>query len=511
MSHIRVRFAPSPTGFLHVGGLRTALYNYLFAKKHGGTFVLRIEDTDQKRFVSGAAENLIHVLDSMGIQHDEGFFIQDGVLVQKGEYGPYVQSERLEIYREYVQKLIDAQKAYYCFCSAGRLSALREEQIQNKQAAKYDKFCLSLSSEEREERLQANEPHVIRLDVDESRGDIVFDDIVRGTVIIHAKDVDDQVLLKSDGFPTYHLAVVVDDYLMRISHVIRGEEWISSTPKHILLYEALGFPIPQFAHIPLLLNPDKTKLAKRQGDVAVEDFLQKGYLTEALINFIALLGWNPGQGSTQEIFSLNELVEIFDLQNVHKSGAVLDLKKLDWMNAEYIKRLSVDELYERVSAGGFLAKDFVQGAPDTMQGEEYVKKVLTLERERLVRLADVGENNKFFFTDEMQYESALLHWKQNTAEMTQDALEKAQKILSELDDTDWENKETVEKVLMEAAGEYRPAHSPTGSVSGRGDFLWPLRVALTGVERSPSPFDVAWVLGKDESLKRIGGALEKLK
>lgn len=518
---VRVRFAPSPTGYLHVGGFRTALYNYLFAKKHGGAFVLRIEDTDQKRFVPGALENLVDILDTMGLVHDEGVFtnhelqtiysdnervnhaeakesVNYPTTVEVGTYGPYIQSERLSLYREYAEKLIGNGRAYYCFCSAERLEQVREEQMKNKQAPKYDKHCLSLPQDEVKRKLQAGEPHVIRLNVSDARGDIVFDDLVRDQVKINVKDIDDQVLMKSDGFPTYHLANVVDDHLMEITHVIRGEEWLPSTPKHILLYEAFGWETPQFAHIPLLLNPDKSKLSKRQGDVAVEEYLKKGYLKEALINFVALLGWNPGQGSTQEIFSLEELAGTFDLANVHKAGAVFDLKKLDWMNAEYIKRLSIDELHERISSGGFFEKLFIKDAPEEMRSEEYLKKVLTIERERLAKLSDVGEQNLFFFTTDPVYDPQKLNWKENTPEMTKESLGRAYKILSELSEDDWASREMLEKVLMEAAGEKR------------GDFLWPLRFALTGADRSPSPFDVVWVLGKGESLKRIQNALKML-
>ncbi|MEI8096926.1 MAG: glutamate--tRNA ligase [Candidatus Moraniibacteriota bacterium] len=500
MSEVRVRFAPSPTGQLHVGSLRTALYDYLFAKKLGGKYVLRIEDTDQSRLVPGALENLINTMDTMGVHHDEGVFIEDGEIIQKGEYGPYVQSERLPIYKEYAEKLIESEKAYYCFCSVSRLAAVREEQTKNKCAPKYDKFCLGLSAEDIEERLSANEPYVIRLNIKESRGDIVFDDLIRGKVTIHAKDIDDQVLMKSDGFPTYHLANVVDDHLMHITHVIRGEEWLPSTPKHILLYEAFDWEMPAFAHLSLLLNPDKSKLSKRQGDVAVEDYLKKGYLKETIINFVALLGWNPGDGNTQEIFTLDELVEKFDLSQVHKAGAVFDLKKLDWMNAEYIKKLSLDDLYD--CGLPFLeTKEFFKTWTDNQsegQKKEFVKRVLRIEQDRLTKLSDIGDNNPFFFTNDISYDTALLNWKQNTAEATKEALKNALETLSSLSDADWENKELVEKILMDKAGDKK------------GDFLWPLRVALTGVDRSPSPFDVAWVLGKEKSLERINLALQKL-
>lgn len=486
MPNVRVRFAPSPTGYLHVGGLRTALYNYLFAKRHGGTFILRVEDTDRNRFVEGAIESLAQVMEMTGLVPDEGVFLEDGTLTQKGDKGPYIQSERLDIYRQYADELIANDKAYHCFCTAERLEQVRAEQTANKQAPRYDKHCLSLMKDDVQRRIDAGEPHVIRLNVSVERGDIIFDDLVRGQVKINAKDIDDQVLMKSDGFPTYHLANVVDDHLMEITHVLRAEEWLPSTPKHILLYEAFGWETPEFAHIPLLLNPDKSKLSKRQGDVAVEDYLKKGYLKEALINFVALLGWNPGAGSTEEIFSLDELTKIFDLAQVHKAGAVFDLKKLDWMNAEYIKRLPIDELY--AAARPFLDAD---------KDEAFLKRVLAVEQDRLAKLSDVGVNNPFFFT-EPSYEAALLNWKDNSSEATKAALEKAHGILENLTDIEWEKRDVLERILLEAAGEKR------------GDFLWPLRVALTGAQKSPSPSDCAWVLGRDMSLIRIRQAIEKL-
>lgn len=494
---IRVRFAPSPTGYLHIGGVRTALYNYLFAKKNSGAFVLRIEDTDQKRFVPGAIESLIATLNNTGMIHDEGVFLKDDAVIQKGAFGPYIQSERLDIYKKYAEELVKNGKAYHCFCSAERLTQVREEQMKNKQAPKYDKHCLTLASEEVQKKIVAGEPYVLRLNVLEKRGDVIFDDLIRGQVKINVRDIDDQVLMKSDGFPTYHLASVVDDHLMEITHVIRAEEWLPSTPKHILLYEAFGWEVPKFAHIPLILNPDKSKLSKRQGDVAVEDYLAKGYLKEAMINFVALLGWNPGQGSTQEIFSLEELARVFDLANVHKAGAVFDLKKLDWMNGEYIKKLSVDELYEKVLESGFPERSLIADAPEEMRTAEYLKKVLTIERERLTKLSDIGEGNQFFFISDISYDNALLNWKQNTQEMTKAALAKAEKIISDISEKKW-TKENLEKILMDAAGEQR------------GDFLWPLRVALTGVQKSPSPFEIAWILGKTESLERVKNAIKRL-
>lgn len=497
MSNVRVRFAPSPTGYLHVGSLRTALYNYLFAKKQGGTYILRVEDTDQKRFVEGSMESLIRSLDSMFVGADEGVVLVNNTVTEKGGHGPYEQSKRLPLYREYIEKLLESKQAYYCFCTHERLEELRNEQTKNKQAPKYDKHCMSLSSEERGQKLSEKIPYVIRLNVNPERGAVVFQDMVRGKVSIHTKDVDDQVLMKSDGFPTYHLANVVDDHLMEITHVIRGEEWLPSTPKHVLLYEAFGWEAPQFAHLPLLLNADKSKLSKRQGDVAVEDYLKKGYLKEALLNFVALLGWNPGKGSTQEIFTLDELVEAFDFAQIHKGGAVFDLKKLDWMNGEYLKKLSVDELYTRAHEFGQFQNEFFATVGDGQKTESFLKRVLSVERDRLVRLTDIGIQNPFFFSD-IAYDAKLLHWKDNDAAMTRASLEQAEKLLNEFDDATWDNLTLIEEKLLAAAGEKR------------GDFLWPLRVALTGAERSPSPAQVTWVLGKTESLSRVQQALQKL-
>ncbi|HHE54163.1 MAG TPA: glutamate--tRNA ligase, partial [Caldithrix abyssi] len=332
MVDVRVRFAPSPTGYVHVGSLRTALYNYLFARHNKGQFVLRIEDTDRNRYVPGAVENLLETLQWAGLDYDEG-------PEKGGPYGPYFQSERMEIYSQHVQILLEKDAAYPCFCSEERLSAMREEQAQKNLPIMYDGHCRNIPKEQALERMK-NETHVIRLKVPRN-GTTIVEDLIRGTVSFENNVIDDQILLKSDGYPTYHLANVVDDHLMKISHVIRGEEWLPSTPKHILLYQAFGWELPQFAHLPLLLNPDRTKLSKRQGDVAVEDYRAKGFLPQALVNFVALLGWN--KGDDQEIFSLEELIEYFSLERVNKAGAVFDLKKLEWMNGHYIRNIDEQE------------------------------------------------------------------------------------------------------------------------------------------------------------------------
>lgn len=506
---VRVRFAPSPTGYLHVGGLRTALFNYLFARKHGGTLILRIEDTDRNRFVEGAAERLMESLHGLGISYDEGVFPEgaepEGVATHgserypgticAGETGPYIQSDRLYIYREYAEQLVESGKAYRCFCTPERLSELRETQAAAKQPPKYDKKCRTLTSEEVAEKMNAGVPSVIRLDVPSDRGEIVFRDMVRGEVSIDASVIDDQVLLKSDGYPTYHLASVVDDHLMGISHVIRGEEWLPSTPKHILLYEAFSWKAPEFAHLPLLLNPDKSKLSKRQGDVAVEDYLKKGYLPEALVNFVALLGWNPGKGNTQEIYSLEELVTAFDMTQVHKSGAVFDLRKLEWLNAHYIKSLPLDELVTRARLI-METKEWFQNTFDACKTDEYLSRVLSIEQERLETLDEAGEGNPCFFA-EPEIDPKLLPWKDNSTEDTKASLERARGILEKVSDEDW-TREKLGEILLDAAGDKR------------GDFLWPLRVALSGAKKSPPPQDIAWVIGRDATLGRIDASMNTI-
>ena len=497
MNKIRVRFAPSPTGYMHVGNFRTALYGYLFAKKNDGEFILRVEDTDQKRYVQDSLEKLIKIINWAGLDYSEGVYIKDGKIVQKGEFGSYIQSERLDIYKKYAEQLVAEGKAYYCFCIPERLEEMRQEQLAQKRAPMYDRNCLKLSPEEIKEKLAKGEKYVIRQKIN-TEGITEFEDLVRGKVQIKNDLLDDQVLLKSDSYPTYNFANVIDDHLMEISHVFRGEEYVSSTPKYIQLYQNFGWDIPEVAHLPLLLNPDKSKLSKRQGDVAVEDYIKQGYLKEAIINFVALLGWNPGEGSTQEIFSLEELIEKFDLSHVHKAGAVFDVKKLDWINSEYIKKLPINDLY--LEARSFLKeKEFYKewNAKRKTQNakidEDFLKKVLTIEQDRLNKLSEVGENNKFFFKD-IEAEKELLRWKDMSDEDLKRSLEKSKSILEKISEENW-TKENLEKTLVEAAGDKK------------GDLLWPLRAALTGEQKSPSPFDVAWVLGKSESLKRINSAL----
>lgn len=479
----RVRFAPSPTGYLHVGGLRTALYNFLFARKYNGTFVLRIEDTDRNRYVEGAVENLIKALNWAGLQYDEGPEVG-------GNFGPYLQSERLEIYKKYADDLIEKGKAYYCFCSPERLKALREEQEKQKlPQAKYDKHCLHLSKEEIEEKLNSGIQKVIRLNVVQNET-IKFDDIIRGHVEFESNNVDDQVLIKSDGYPTYHLANVVDDHLMKITHVIRGEEWLSSTPKHVLLYDAFGWERPVFAHLPLLLNPDRSKLSKRQGDVAVEDYRDKGYLKEALINFVALLGWNAGDD--KEFYYMNELINNFSLERVNKSGAVFDLQKLNWLNAEHLRKKSNQELL-------ILLKDELQRSKfkDQFFSDEYLIQIIEAMKERVSFIKEFIDSCVYFYQAPAEYEQKAVE--KNWRPETSNHLIKLKEEFSKLSNP---TKEDYEQALAKVSEELNV---------GKGKLIHPLRLALSGQSTGPGMFDLLFILGKNEVINRIETAIKILK
>jgi len=367
---IRTRIAPSPTGIAHVGTAWMSMFDLALAHQSGGQFLVRIEDTDRTRFVEGAEEKIYEAFEWLGITYDEGG--QKG-----GHYGPYKQSERLDIYRQYIDQLVTAGHAYPCFCTAERLTEMREHQRQAGQLSKYDRRCRNLSFEEVKQKVTAGEPHVIRLKAPDE-GVVGWTDAIRGWVEFGAAAIDDQVLLKSDQFPTYHFAVVVDDHLMKITHVLRGEEWISSTPKHLLLYQGFGWEPPVFAHMPLIRNADKSKLSKRKNDVSILSYKEKGYLPEALLNFIALLGWSHPQN--EEIFSFTEFLEVMSLERIQKTGPVFDTKKLDWMNGIYIRQLSADELKKRVQP--YLPSDF----PD-----HRLEEFLPLVVDRLVTLKDIDE------------------------------------------------------------------------------------------------------------------------
>ncbi len=486
--NIVTRIAPSPTGYMHIGSLRTALYNYFYAKKYGGKFLLRVENTDRTRYVEGSVEALIRMFDRMGLVYDEGPVMENNVIIEKGDHGPYFQSERLPLYRTYAKQLIDQGAAYYCFCSADRLKSLRETQQISKLPTKYDRHCKSLSAEEIQSRLDANEAHVIRLFIPE--GSTMFHDEIRGDIRIENKEVDDQVLMKSDGFPTYHLAVVVDDHLMNVTHVIRAEEWISSAPKHIILYQLFGWELPIYAHLPLILNKDRSKLSKRQGDVAVEDFLDKGYLPEAIINYISLLGFNPS--GEKEIYSLQELIDGFDLSRVNKGGAIFDVEKLNWVNGEYLKQKSLEELIK-------LAKPFLDKSGIQVDDVLY-QKILTVEKDRLQTLGQIPEVVKEYI-EVLEFAIELIVWKKADKEDAKKQLTGIRDFITSSKDEIFSHLDLIEVAIKEYI---------SGNELQNGNVLWPTRVALSGKEKSPSPFELLWILGKEESVKRLDAALNRL-
>ncbi len=478
----RVRFAPSPTGYLHVGGLRTALYNYLYAKKLNGAFVLRIEDTDRTRYVEGAVENLIATLQWAGLDFDEGPIIG-------GDYGPYLQSERLDIYKQHAQQLIASGDAYYCFCNAERIEKVREEQKAIGIQPRYDKHCLALSKEEVQQKLDAGEPYVIRLNV-RPGGVVGFDDEIREHVEFSTDVIDDQVLMKSDGFPTYHLANVVDDHLMKITMVIRGEEWLSSTPKHILLYDAFGWEKPKFAHLPLLLNADRSKLSKRQGDVAVESYREKGYLKEAILNFIALLGWHGPDD--KELYTIAELIEAFSLERVSKSGAVFDLQKLAWLNQEYLKtydpKLMIPEFRTSIEKQLHVSLEEVD--------DEWLIDVFIQMRERINVIDEVAIQAPYFFLPPDVYDEKSVGKNWNT-EASRSVTELANRV-EVMDDPSKEDYEAALRMIVSERG------------INAGKLIHPVRLAVSGVSGGPGLFDILYLIGKDETVERLRTAVERL-
>lgn len=492
-TQVRTRFAPSPTGYLHVGSLRTALYCYLLAKHKKGSFILRIEDTDRTRLVEDALEKLLVVLKKVGLDWDEGPDLQNGQITEKGGYGPYIQSQRLDLYKKYALELISKGQAYYCFCSAERLDDVRRVQELNHQPTMYDGQCCQLDEKVVKENLTKGLPYVIRLKMPKE-GTTKFTDLVRGEIEFENKLIDDQVLIKSDGFPTYHLAVVVDDHLMKITHVVRADEWLSSTPKHIVLYKYFGWDIPQFAHLSLILNPDHSKLSKRQGDVAVEDYLKKGFLPEVLVNYMALLGWNPG--TEQEIFSLKELEDAFDINKVQKAGAVFDLNKLEWMNSQYLKKLKVEELLNL--AVPYLKESGLLSEENYEKNKERLKKAVAITQERLKKISEISEAINFFFQLPV-FNPELLIWRKSDKETTLNRLNWLLKFCDTYSG-DWTEKGIEEGALKRITDENLD----------NGTTLWPLRVALSGMEKSPGPFQLAWVLGKEETLVRIKQAIKLL-
>ena len=469
------RFAPSPTGKAHVGNIRTALFDYLAARSTGGKFLLRIEDTDRERFVPDAVSYIHESLAWLGLKND-------------GEV--IYQSNRLPIYQKYADKLLKEGHAYKCFCTSDRLSKLKEEQEKAGKAPMYDRHCLNLSKDEITEKESAGEKSVIRFKIPETPESVSWNDKVRGEITFETAILEDFIILKSDGWPTYNLAHIIDDHEQGINLVVRGEEFVPSTPKYILIHEALGWSHPDYAHMPLTIGKDRKKLSKRHGDTAILDYRDKGYLPEAMINFLALLGWNPGGGSTEEIFSMAELEKHFKIEEVNKASAVFDLERLDWMNGVWIRKLSVKDLSERIIEFQPKFKDI---------DRVFLEKIVTVEQSRLKTLADFDEISAFYF-NLSEYSPDMLVFKKSTPEATRNGLTAS---ISALDKAIWDNLdvsglETLLKGVIE-----------TNSLSN-ADVFWPVRVALSGLDKSPSPAELLWVLGKDESIERLRSAFKVL-
>lgn len=479
---VRVRFAPSPTGYLHIGGLRTALYNYLFAKKNNGSFILRIEDTDRTRYVQGAIENLISKLYWSGLSIDEGVCLENGKISEKGDYGPYIQSLRVEkeIYQKYAQELIEKGYAYYCFCSKERLDNIKAQQKADGKIPRYDGLCRGVSVQQAKERIKNGEKYVIRLKLPANR-DIVFEDLIKGKITINTNDMDDQVLIKEDGFPTYHFAVVIDDHLMKITHIVRGDEWISSTPKHVFMYEAFGWDMPTFVHLPTVLNKNGKKLSKRNDDVSVEDFKEKGYLPQALINYLALVGWSPE--SNKEILSIEEMIEEFSFERVSKSGGVFDVDKLDWVNAQYIRKTETTELSKLVKPylvkAGFIKEDI---------DEKRLLLITETFKESISRLSQIVEQSRFLFED-VEVEKDAIEMR-NVAHI-EILKERIREELENIDEMTQEISKTFMKKIQKASG-----------FKGK-DLYMPVRALLTGRVHGPELSNILEILGKEEILKRL--------
>jgi glutamyl-tRNA synthetase len=474
---VRVRFAPSPTGALHIGSVRTNLYNYLFARQRGGVLILRIEDTDQDRLVAGAIASIYDGLHWLGIGWQEG--PQEG-----GPHAPYVQSERLPLYQDHAQKLIDKGAAYYCFCSKERLAALRAAQEARHELTRYDRHCRNIPPAEAAERART-EPHVIRLKVPDE-GTLAIDDLVHGHIEWQADTVEDQVILKSDGFPTYHLAVVVDDHVMGVTHIMRGDEWMASVPKHLLIYRAFGWDSPPMAHVPSVLGADGKKLSKRHGSTALSQFRDDGYLPEALINYLALIGWSPG--TEDEIFSMDDLIRVWKIEQVQSAGGKWDKERLDYFNGVWIRRLSADELVRRL-------EPFVPAEWD----REMLRRVAPHIQERMRTLKDAKDQVAFLFTDDLEYDAALLIPKKKDSASTLQALARGAAVLRTV--TPFTH-DPIKLALEGLAAEIGWSRSEVNGAA--------IRVAVTGRTVGPPLYESLEFLGRNRALERIERARAKL-
>lgn len=479
MEKVRTRFAPSPTGFMHIGNLRTCLYAYLFARKHNGTFVLRIEDTDQERYVEGAVDVVYNTLKKAGINHDEG---PD----KDGGYGPYIQSERKGLYLQYAKELVEKGGAYYCFCSKERLESLGDKDGVHK----YDKHCLSLSKEEVQRRLDAGEPYVIRQNIP-TQGVSEYDDLVFGHICVPNEDMEDNILIKSDGMPTYNFANVVDDHLMAINYVIRGVEYLSSTPKYNLMYDAFGWERPHYMHLSPIMKDAQHKLSKRYGDANFEDFLDKGYLPEAIVNYVALLGWSPK--GNQEKLSMQDLIEQFDVDGISKSPSIFDEQKMRWLNGEYIKALSVDEFLE-------VAKPYFD---KSKVSDKYDRRLLAKMLIPRVEILSEIPDKINFLAEWGEYDVAMYEHKKMkiTKTLALSVLKECRQVLQNIDESKWND----EDLKAEVGGIAQTLECKSGQV-----YL-PLRLALTGVATTPGgATEMAELLGKQESMERLDFSIDLL-
>ncbi len=485
MSEVRVRFAPSPTGYLHIGGARTALFNWLFARKMGGKLILRIEDTDTERLKEDSVSQILTSLRWLGLNWDEG--PEAG-----GACGPYYQSERRELYSKYAQQLLDEGKAYYCFCTPADLEAEREKQRAAKQPFRYARTCRDLDPEVAKARAAAGEPYSVRIKIP-TEGSITVHDLIHGDVTFNMDQFDDFVIVKSNGMPTYNFAVVVDDHLMGMTHVLRAEEHLSNTPKQLLIYEALGFEPPKFGHMPMILAPDRSKLSKRHGATSVEEFRAQGYLPEAIINYLTLLGWGPGD--EREIFSLAETVKLFELEQMSKKAAVYDTKKLTWMNGQYLSELPLEKILPEAET--FFLKDGLVTEEWLAENKDYFAKLVDTVRVRVKTLQEVADASAYFFKDVEAYDEkgVAKHFKPEAAEL----LEKCIAAL--------EADEVFDLTSTEAI--YNKIAADNGLALGK--VIHPTRLALTGRTVSPGMFDVMVLLGKEKTLARMRKAVEYIK
>ncbi len=484
MEKIRTRYAPSPTGKMHVGNLRSALYEFLIAKHAGGDFMLRIEDTDQERFVEGATEIIYRTLAKTGLVHDEG---PD----KDGGYGPYVQSERMKtgIYMKYAKELIDKGEAYYCFCDKARLDSLKTEVVDGKTITVYDKHCLGLSKEEVEANLAAGKPFVIRQNIP-NEGTTTFHDELYGDITVDNSELDDMILIKSDGFPTYNFANVVDDHTMNITHVVRGNEYLSSSPKYVRLYEAFGWKVPVYIHLPLITDENHQKLSKRSGHASFEDLIEQGFITEAIVNYVALLGWSPEDN--REIFSLQELIEAFDYHRISKSPAVFDIVKLRWMNGEYFKAMDPEKFYEM--AEPYLKK--------SLPGDRWdLKKIAKMVQSRIEVFPDI-EGQVDFFRELPEYDVEMYTHKKMKTDAAS-SLEVLESVLPLLEQQEDYSNDGLYQMLLKVIEE---------KGCKNGFLMWPIRTAVSGKQMTPGgATELMELLGKDESLRRIRLGIEKLR